>query len=600
MTGQRPADLLDRTRGLLFGAAVGDALGWPQEQRSAIVGGQASRVTTPGLAFRPWVRWAGGQYARYRDPVGAGEYSDDTQLLLATARACLHGDDWLSRLTEVELPAWPLYQRGGGRAVLSSCRSWQAGNPPWQGQRTKVGAYFNAGANGVAMRIAPHAVHTLTDSSPERLISRVVADGVLTHGHPRALLGAVVYALAARHTLRQQGAGEYGDVVLAVADMPEWRDPVLARTALPEGWSAAFTDANGASFEAAWTETAREMDELLATARASLGRAGLADDAQTLAALGCFDKNRNGAGTVSAAAACYLAARASVRPSTGLLRAAFLDRADTDTLASMTAALLGALHGTDWIAPLTRQVQDYACLASTAAALIEPHPATDATGETRPQIRQAHWLSSLAETGSTERFVDGRTVTQVRHYSLDSKSQDVTRFVLTLHDGQSLYLDHAVKRGESAAPVRQGSAAQVRQESAAPVRQESPAQVRQESPAVPAPAVTRMAIHVRNLAETRKFYGEVLGLPVQGSGPVLYVTPWLALLEMTGPLDTPTAGPLQFTVQTSDPARITAMVEKYNMPVTPRGPRDIPGSLRVIDPDGHEVLVWPVEGRPVA
>ncbi|MDD9379517.1 ADP-ribosylglycohydrolase family protein [Streptomyces sp. ZAF1911] len=576
MTGPRPADLLDRTRGLLFGAAVGDALGWPQEQRSAIVGGQASRSTTPGLAFRPWVRWAGGQYSRYRDPVGAGEYSDDTQLLLATARACLHGDDWLSRLTEVELPAWPLYQRGGGRAVLSACRSWQAGTPPWHGQRTKIGAYFNAGANGVAMRIAPHAVHTLADGSPERLIARVVADGVLTHGHPRALLGAVVYALAARHTLRREGTGAYGDVVLAVSDMPQWRDPTLARAALPEGWSAAFADATGASFTTAWTDTAREMDELLAAARTSLARAGLADDAQTLAALGCFDAKRNGAGTVSAAAACYLAARASVRPSTGLLRAAFLDRADTDTLASMTAALLGALHGTDWIAPLLREVQDEGCLARTAAALVGPPPAAEATEKAYQEVDRTHWLASLAEKGSTERFVDGRTVAQVRHYGLDSRSQDVTRFVLTLNDGQSLYVDRAVKRGVPPAPVRQ------------------------EPPGALPASVTRMAIHVRDLAETRKFYGEVLGLAVQGSGSVLYVTPWLALLEMSDPLDTPTAGPLQFTVQTSDPARITAMVKQHNVRVTPPGPRDIPGSLRVIDPDGHEVLVWPVEGRPAA
>ncbi|MEV7545594.1 ADP-ribosylglycohydrolase family protein [Streptomyces sp. NPDC089915] len=566
---------MNRTRGLLFGAAVGDALGWPQEQRSGIVGGHASRNTAPALAFRPWLRRAGGPYTRYRDPVAAGEYSDDTQLLLATARACLRGDDWQAWLTEVELPAWPLYQRGGGRAVLSACRGWQAGARPWEGRGKKTEAYFNAGANGVAMRIAPHCVRTLTDSSPERLMSRVVADGVLTHGHPRALLGAVVYALAVRHTLRRQDAGEYGDLVPAVIGMPQWRDPDLAREALPEGWTSAFADATGGSFDTAWADTAREMDGLLATARSSLERAALADDARTLGALGCFDRERNGAGTVSAAAACYLAARSSVRPAMGLLRAAFLDRADTDTLASMTAALLGALHGTDWIAPLMREVQDDAYLSRTAAALVEPLPDSDATGGKRPEVGQPQWLSSLAENGSTDRFVDGRAVTQVRQYRLDGESQDVTRFALTLDDGQSLYVDRAVRRGGPPEPVRR------------------------EPPTTTA-AVTRMAVHVRSLAETRNFYGEVLGLPVQDRGTVLYVTPWLALLETSVPLDTPTSGPLQFTVQTSDPAGIRAMVEKHDVPITPRGPRDVPGSLRVTDPDGHEVLVWPVDGRPLA
>lgn len=576
MTGQRPADLLNRTRGLLFGAAVGDALGWPQEQRSGNLGGHASRNTAPALAFRPWLRSAGGHYTRYRDPVGAGEYSDDTQLLLATARACLRGDDWQAWLTQVELPAWPLYQRGGGRAVLSACRGWQAGAPPWEGQHRQAEAYFNAGANGVAMRIAPHSVHTLADSSPERLISRVVADGVLTHGHPRALLGAVVHALAIRHTLLRQDSGAYGDLVRAVIGMPQWRDPALAREALPKGWTSAFADATGGTFDTAWIDTAREMDELLATARSSLERAALADDARTLAALGCFDKERNDAGTVSAAAACYLAARSSVRPAMGLLRAAFLERADTDTLASMTAALLGALHGTDWIAPLLREVQDDAYLSRTAAALVEPLPDADATDGKHSEVRQPQWLSSLAENGSTDRFIDGRAVTQVRRYTLDGESRDVTRFALTLDDGQSLYVDRVV------------------------MREGSPAPVRQEPPTTAAAAVTRMAVHVRSLAETRKFYGEVLGLPVQDRGAVLYVTPWLALLEASVPLDAPTAGPLQFTVQTSDPAGIRAMVEKHDVPITPRGPRDVPGSLRVIDPDGHEVLVWPVDGRPTA
>lgn len=552
MTEQRPAELLNRTRGLLFGAAVGDALGWPQEQRSGIVGGQASRTTTPGLAFRRWVRWAGGQYARYQDPVGAGEYSDDTQLLLATARACLHGDDWLSWLTEFELPAWPLYQRGGGRAVLSACQGWRTGTAPWQGPRARVRSYFNAGANGVAMRIAPHAVTTLTDPTPDRLISRVVADGVRTHGHPRALLGAVVYALAVRHTLRQQGTVEYGDVVLAVAGMAQWRDPALALAAVPEGWAEAFSDACDVPFDTAWTATAREMEALLDTARASLDRAALADDPQTLAALGCFDKDRNGAGTVTAAAACYLAARASVRPSMGLLRAAFLDRADTDTLASMTAALLGALHGTDWIGPLTREVQDGAYLAQTAAALAGPLPEPGAAGKAPSEASSATWLGALAENGGTDRFVDGRAVAQVCKHRLESKSQDVTRFVLVLDDGQSLYVDRAVKK------VR------------------PPAVARAEPSSVPPAAVTRIAVHVRDLAETRRFYGEVLGLALQGNGPVLYVTPWLALLETPGPSDTPTAGPLQFTVSSSDTARVTAMVEKHNVPVIPPGPATSP------------------------
>lgn len=94
----------------------------------------------------------------------AGEYSDDTQLLLAVARACLAGNQWLEHLRVVELPFWPTYQRGGGRAALTACRAWQDSSPPWAS--TKAASYFAAGANGAAMRIAPHVLATATEDAP--------------------------------------------------------------------------------------------------------------------------------------------------------------------------------------------------------------------------------------------------------------------------------------------------------------------------------------------------------------------------------------------------------------------------------------------------
>src|SRR5258707_1183966 len=88
-------------RGIFIGAAVGDALGWPQEVRGGLIGGQKDRARSPPRPeFRNWNRHAGHYSGRYLDPVGGGEYSDDTQLLLATARSCLAGERWWNRLTE--------------------------------------------------------------------------------------------------------------------------------------------------------------------------------------------------------------------------------------------------------------------------------------------------------------------------------------------------------------------------------------------------------------------------------------------------------------------------------------------------------------------
>jgi hypothetical protein len=76
---------------------------------------------------------------------------------------------------------------------------------------------------------------------------------------------------------------------------------------------------------------------------------------ETLERIGCTDPKINGSGTVSAVAAVYLASRFGARPVDGLLSAAFLRKADTDTLAPLTDALPGAPHGTRWLGtwPLT-------------------------------------------------------------------------------------------------------------------------------------------------------------------------------------------------------------------------------------------------------
>ncbi len=358
-----PSSDVDRVRGLVLGAAVGDALGWPQEDRSNIIGGQAARHLEAKAEFRTWARHSGGQYAKYEETVRAGEYSDDTQLLLAVARACDHQSTWTRWLAEIELPFWPTYQRGGGRAVLSASRAWEERRPPWEGgsksqsQKAKVASYFNAGANGVAMRIAPHVAVTAAVGHPQALLERVLIDGSLTHGHPRALLGACVHALGLRQALRQQGTLGYGDLLNAVGEDESWRDDQLLRV-LPPAWHEAYQQVHGVDATTGWKATVDQVLELLSISSHALRQGALANDGDTLRQLGCTAKAVSGSGTVSAVAALHVATRAAARPQSGLLRTAFLAKADTDTLASMTASLLGAVHGSHWLRPLSDRVQD--------------------------------------------------------------------------------------------------------------------------------------------------------------------------------------------------------------------------------------------------
>ena len=83
--------------------------------------------------------------------------------------------------------------------------------------------YFEAGGNGVAMRVLPHAVFYAGHDDPSQLVSDVFLDGIATHGHPRALVGAIAYAYAAWWYLRFQGTIAFGEVIdVLIKEVDRW------------------------------------------------------------------------------------------------------------------------------------------------------------------------------------------------------------------------------------------------------------------------------------------------------------------------------------------------------------------------------------------
>ncbi|MCV7356000.1 ADP-ribosylglycohydrolase family protein [Mycolicibacterium fluoranthenivorans] len=430
---------------MFLGAAVGDALGWPQEQNSGFVGGQSNRQVDPKPEFQDWVRYNGGQYRRYLDPISAGEYSDDTQLILAVARA-LQTPDWFATLTRTELPLFLLYQRGAGASTLRACRSWAAGSAPWEGGTSEKSQkaqqrYFSAGGNGVAMRIAPHAVSCGTLDRLE-LVGRVIKDGVATHGHPRALVGAAAYAVALHKLLTIDGPLEYGSLATELVEDTSWQDAELAMDALPEGWVKAASQFQADVLE--WWRTAvDETRELLSLAQRGIESGVLGNDVDVLSGLGCFDKRVNGAGTRSCVGAVYLASRTAPRPISGLVGAAFLRNADSDTLASMTAGLLGALHGPKWLGNMGIAVQDRRYIEGMADRCVDLALGSEHYEAMPPPLRDrdlAGFRNALASR-EPQTFLDGRQITSSKSFALESKTgANVQRWVLQL-DLQKVVVD---------------------------------------------------------------------------------------------------------------------------------------------------------------
>lgn len=442
-----------RARGGFLALAAGDALGWPQEVPRRV---RAPRtLPEPRVEFTAWTRRGGTRFRPYDEEIGSGEYSDDTQLALAVARSrARHGEAWWEAFTRTELPFWLLYERGGGGATRRAARAWVTGRPPWEAGRAGESArYFRAGGNGAAMRVLPHAVFH-AEAPVEQVARDAVRDGTATHGHPRALVGAAAYACAAWYLVRKRDTLGYGELLEVLLDgVSSWArfpDSEAERTS----WTNAAVEAIP-DYEDAWGRVVAETRQLLEAARAGVRQGPLADDRALLEILGCFGPEK-GSGTISAAAAVYLASRYALSPPAGVLSAAFARPADTDTLAALAGGLLGCLAGADRLPGAWRSVQDADYLRRLASRLaVGPGP-EEAAVPVAPAPRAEAVFRALAENGGEEVALGGTLrarATPWRGAKPASPSLRMESWRLVTSDGQTMYI-HRLEAAERASGAR--------------------------------------------------------------------------------------------------------------------------------------------------
>ncbi|WP_363457792.1 ADP-ribosylglycohydrolase family protein [Microbacterium sp. LMI1x-1-1.1] len=547
---------------MLVGAAVGDALGWPQELRGGIVGGKKVRQgMEPKANFRAWMRTGGSRFTgTYLDPVAPGEYSDDTQLIIAVSRAYLYGDDWFARFTQIELPTWRIYQRGGGRAVLAAARTWSDGRAPWRpggGARGReaVERYHQAGGNGAAMRVAPHV---LAGADLESSLRAVVADAASTHGHPRAIIGAVVYASTLAFALQTEETIEYGDLIEAGRRgirSVEWAIDALRHYGID--------GLGGAAFEDAWASSCNEVSRALNSIDQALRRGTMANDRVVLESIGAIGP-AGGAGTTTAVAAIYLASRGAARPLSGLLAAAFARDADTDTLASMVGGMLGAVHGAHWLGPLN-SVQDVNYLRSLAEMLTTRRGGGALWDGTRvaESARQLRTRLPGLHVGDRGRFPDGREFVVDQRGALPDSS--FIRLRLALSDGQTVLIDTPIRKSDHVA--------------AAGPQRPLPERARHQSVAV----AIRVAFGTGDLSRAARFYSMVLGRELRIQGDEFELSEYILMRrERAGvtPGDEPT---LELT---STDLSYTASVLDADITTSPAGPE-----ILARDPDGRKLRI---------
>lgn len=568
----------DRAEGAFLGAAVGDAVGWPHEMRASRANGNRK---SPTLGFEAWTKRSGGRFQPHEESIGAGSYSDDTQLILACARSLLHNPTgWWQLFATQELPLWTLYQRGGGGATKRAATSWLSGRAPWDAKPNEVDRYLAAGGNGVAMRILPHCLRRVGNAGFSELAKDIMTDGVTTHGHPRALVGALAYGYGLWEALRQRGTLGYGQLLNVVSS---GRDVWGAVPSLMERWPGwAEAVARFGPYEAQWTDAVREQINLLDRCLDGLAGGVAVIDEDVLKDLGCFDKRVNGAGTVNAAAALFLASRHAADPVEGVKQAALAVGADTDTLASMTGGLLGAAIGLEWLLPFLRDLQDCETIRRTADELYDLREDTVPRAAHRPVTKAAltALLSELAELRepSAVELPNGLTARAESWDGIVPKSPSLTAaaWQLTLDDGQTLFIKKLGKR-TAQTPKKRGSAPEL--------GIGSPAEM-------PAPLHLGFRLVVSDLARSVAFYCEVLGLQITKQ-----TTKWVSLGGILSIVEASHAEGITDRVtvfaEVADVRRSFAAYERFMPSAQCRiDERDDRTRLQCLDPDGYRIEIY--------
>ncbi|MCC8959937.1 ADP-ribosylglycohydrolase family protein [Bradyrhizobium sp. Pear77] len=349
-------------------AAAGDAIGWITELGDE----DTIRYRTGQNRVRSTVEWRrriGGRFGPTLQ-LPSGTYSDDTQLRLAVSRSTRgDGDFDVEAFAKVELPVWASYSLGAGRGTSAAASSLTKGTVSWFsnffGSRGERG-YLDAGGNGAAMRIQPHVWKSNLDVASS-FVKDVLRDAITTHGHPKGFCGALFHAFCLAHAIalrEMPGPDEWVDFANQLRCIPE---AISSDEQLSLFWLGPWEEGYGMPLRTAIQE---EIDFVVRVTRLLRAEVHSRERAYStvLETVGGFDEQTRGAGLNTALAATALAYLTRDRNNEeSLLLAANAPGSDTDTIATMAGAILGAARPT----PVGWTIQDREYITDEAIRLSE-------------------------------------------------------------------------------------------------------------------------------------------------------------------------------------------------------------------------------------
>lgn len=363
-------------KGSLKLAAIGDALGWMTEFEKSKDTLRKKFGTDYINTFHDWEKNVGGRFHGYVDKLKAGSYSDDTQLLLSVARS-IKSDGFVDQqyFAKKELPEWLLYSRGAGRTIKNAARKIERKSAKWnknfftfKAGKTTID-YRESGANGAAMRILPIALANFGE--PDKIKEEIFGNSIITHGHPRAILGAMLYGYSIDTILRfnPESFNSTSFLTELGKDMKQKFSIDFLSSQKFSSWESEWNKGTLKPFRDLFNEIIEETQEYLRVTYKLL--MNNTSDFDALTKLGCYKNETKGSGTSTVIAGIYLTCKYSKEPLKGIEQAVNSIGTDTDSIAAFTGGLIGALHGQSIIPSKWKTVQDIGYLDAISIRLLE-------------------------------------------------------------------------------------------------------------------------------------------------------------------------------------------------------------------------------------
>lgn len=335
-------------------AAYGDALGFITElcNESFLIKRTRGKSRVTGLI--PWVRRIGGQFG-INVELPKGCYSDDTQLRLATSRS-IRGDGIfdVETFSKVELPIWLSYALGAGTGTKTAAMSLSKRQIQWNTNffKSTFSRYVQGGGNGTSMRIQPHIWCAPKNKSDSEILRDVVRNTITTHGHCRALVGSAFHALILRKTMLDHnipGPAHWNSLLSDIKAVPKIiNSDEQLRIYWIKNWERESNQSLDEGIYQSIEELQRDIqliEEYIKLSNTDL----LSDDSYRHIAnkLGCFDNKNRGSAPKTALLAAYVSYIFRDNLHNGLITIVNSLGTDTDTIATMSGAIMGVLARKD-------------------------------------------------------------------------------------------------------------------------------------------------------------------------------------------------------------------------------------------------------------